>query len=146
MNLIINNMTEDDLDNVINISNLSLSVEAWSSKSFYDELKNPLAKYIVAKVNNEVTGFAGLWTIGNEGHITNIAVHPKFRGLGIGNELILALINNKLQWNISALTLEVRESNIIAKSLYHKFGFVEEGIRKNYYSDNNESAIIMWQR
>ncbi|NLK94801.1 MAG: ribosomal protein S18-alanine N-acetyltransferase [Clostridiales bacterium] len=146
MSLILNEMTENDLDEVISISDLSLSVEAWSHKSFHEELNNPLAKYIVAKINNNVIGFAGLWLIGDEGHISNIAVHPNYRKQGVGKELIKSLLLHKKKWNLTSLTLEVRESNFIAKHLYKEFGFKEEGIRKNYYSDNNENAIIMWHR
>jgi len=138
-------MTKDDLAGVLEISSLSLK-ESWSLDSYSTELSNPLAKYIIAKVNNKTVGFAGVWTIVDEGHITNIAVHPGFRMQGIGSILLSSLIERCKDWGCYSLTLEVRSSNDAAKSLYKKFGFLEEGIRKKYYNDNEEDALIMWRR
>lgn len=145
MNVTLRLMDIDDINQVLEVSSLSLK-ESWSKDSFLNEISNPLAKYIIAKIENRIVGFAGVWVIVDEGHITNIAVHPEFRGQGIGEKLVLSLINHSSSWSIKALTLEVRDSNIIAQNLYEKFSFVEEGRRKNYYSDNNEDAIIMWRR
>lgn len=138
-------MTEDDLDQVLEISSISLK-ESWSHDSYSKELSNPLAKYLVAKVDTKIVGFAGVWVIIDEGHITNIAVHPNFREKGIGAVLLQSLIDHLKDWGCTSLTLEVRASNAAAKGLYNKFGFVEEGIRKKYYNDNEEDAIIMWKR
>ena len=118
----------------------------WSKEAFAQEITNPMAKYVVAEMDNKVIGFAGLWTIVDEGHITNIAVHPDYRGKGIGSKLVKSLIDNSKDWYINDLTLEVRYSNKIAQNLYKKYGFIEEGIRKNYYADNKEDAVIMWRR
>lgn len=145
MKVTLNEMKAADLDDVLNVSSLSLK-ESWSKDSLEKELTNPLAKYMVAEVDDKVVGFAGLWAICNEGHITNIAVHPNYRGNGIGSKLVESLINNSDSWYINSLTLEVRTSNKVAQNLYKKYGFQEEGIRKNYYQDNNEDAIIMWKR
>lgn len=145
MKVTLNQMKASNLNDVLNVSSLSLK-ESWSRESLEKELSNPLAKYMVAEVNNKVVGFAGLWTICNEGHITNIAVHPHYRGQGIGSKLVESLIKNSSSWYINALTLEVRASNKIAQNLYKKYGFKEEGMRKHYYQDNNEDAIIMWKR
>lgn len=144
MDLTLNLMNEDDLEEVVHISSVSLK-ESWSNDSFKKELSNPLAKYIVAKLNGQIVGFAGVWVIVDEGHITNIAVHPDFRNKNIGSQLVKALISNCIKWGCVALTLEVRESNIAAQGLYTKFGFLQEGLRKNYYNDNKESAVIMWK-
>lgn len=138
-------MTQEDLKEVLKISTLSLK-ESWSLDAFTKELSNPLAKYIVAKYDNKPVGFAGVWTIVDEGHITNIAVHPDYRKKGIGSLLVNSLIEHSSNWGCNALTLEVRASNIPAQNLYKKFDFIEEGIRKNYYKDNKEDAIIMWRR
>jgi ribosomal-protein-alanine N-acetyltransferase len=138
-------MEKDDLRQVLEISSLSLK-ESWSFDSFSKELSNPLAKYLVAKTDDKTVGFAGVWTIVDEGHITNIAVHPNFRKKGIGSALVQSLIDHSKAWGCTALTLEVRASNTSAKNLYKKFGFIEEGIRKRYYQDNKEDAIIMWKR
>ena len=145
MKVTLNPMTENDIDDVLEVSTLSLK-ETWSKDSFKNEISNPLAKYLVASVDDKVIGFAGLWTICDEGHITNIAVHPKFRGYGIGSKLVKSLIDNSEKWLIHSLTLEVRSSNTIAQNLYKKFGFKEEGLRKHYYPDNKEDAIIMWRK
>ena len=145
MKVTLNQMKASNLNDVLNVSSLSLK-ESWSRESLEKELSNPLAKYMVAEVNNKVVGFAGLWTICNEGHITNIAVHPNYRGQGIGSKLVESLIKNSSSWYINALTLEVRASNKIAQNLYKKYGFKEEGMRKHYYQDNNEDAIIMCKR
>jgi ribosomal-protein-alanine N-acetyltransferase len=145
MNVNLRFMEEDDLDQILEVSSLSLK-ESWSKSSFFNELSNSLAKYMIAEINNKIVGFAGVWIIVDEGHITNIAVHPDFRGQGIGEKLVLSLLNQANNWAINAFTLEVRDSNIIAQNLYKKLSFIEEGRRKNYYSDNNEDAIIMWRR
>ena len=145
MKVTLNQMKASNLNDVLNVSSLSLK-ESWSRESLEKELSNPLAKYMVAEVNNKVVGFAGLWAICNEGHITNIAVHPNYRGQGIGSKLVESLIENSSSWYINSLTLEVRASNKIAQNLYKKYGFKEEGMRKHYYQDNNEDAIIMWKR
>lgn len=141
-------MNEKDILDVLDVGNLSLR-EAWTLESLKKELQNPLAKYIVISSDSKVIAFAGLWIVAGEGQITNIAVHPNCRGKGLGNKLMEALINNMNTWNCNSLTLEVRNSNIIAKKLYSKYGFIEEGIRKNYYHNNDgtkEDAIIMWLR
>lgn len=139
-------MKQDDLNAVLKISDASLK-ESWSLESFSKELSNPLAKYLVAKSDDGKTlGFAGIWTIVDEGHITNIAVHPDYRQKGIGSALVKSLIEHCNSWGYTSLTLEVRKSNIAAQNLYKKYGFVEEGIRKKYYHDNKEDAIIMWRR
>ncbi|WP_234122291.1 ribosomal protein S18-alanine N-acetyltransferase [Clostridium hydrogenum] len=133
------------LREIMSIENLSFSIP-WTKDAMEKELTNKFAKYVVVKLDNLVIGYGGMWLILDEGHITNIAVHPEFRGIGAGKKIIEALIDVCKKNDISSLTLEVRVSNYVAKNLYTKFGFIEEGIRKNYYNDNNEDAIIMWKR
>ncbi|MPQ43561.1 ribosomal protein S18-alanine N-acetyltransferase [Clostridium tarantellae] len=145
MDFSIKSMTLECINDVIEISNLSFPV-AWSETSFLNEIKNPLAHYLVAKAGEKVIGFIGAWSIIDEAHITNIAVHPNYRKQGVGDLLIEGLFCLSNELNLIALTLEVRASNIPAQNLYKKHGFVEEGIRKKYYEDNNEDAIIMWKR
>ena len=89
-------------------------------------------------------GFAGLWLMVDEAHVTTIALHPRYRGRGLG-ELMLSLLF-QIAYNISArtVTLEVRVTNHVAQNLYRKYGFQEAGVRRRYYSDNNEDALIMW--
>lgn len=91
-----------------------------------------------------IIGFAGLWLMVDEAHITTIAMHPQFRRLGLGEFMLSSLID--IAYSISAkwVTLEVRVSNFQAQSLYRKYGFREAGMRHRYYSDNQEDALIMW--
>jgi ribosomal-protein-alanine N-acetyltransferase len=91
-----------------------------------------------------VVGYAGLWLMVDEAHVTSIAVSPPFRGFGVGELLFLALVDMSREIGAHYMTLEVRVSNTLAQNLYRKFGFKEAGIRRRYYSDNNEDALIMW--
>ncbi len=95
---------------------------------------------------HEVTmaGYAGLWLMIDEAHVTTIASRPQFRGRGYGELLLASLIEIALDINARWLTLEVRVSNEPAQALYRKYGFHVEGTRKRYYNDNNEDALIMW--
>lgn len=145
MNIIIREMKESDLDRVMEIENKAFT-PPWTREAFLLELtKNLLAKYIVAEVDGVVVGYGGIWLIIDEGHITNIAVDEEYRNMGIGSKIMEGLIQLCVDRNIIAMTLEVRKSNESAKALYKKFGFKEYGIRRKYYQDNNEDAIIMWK-
>jgi len=117
----------------------------WTRNNFNSELSNNNAIYIVALENNKVIGYAGMWHVINEGHILNVAVKAENRKQGIGTLLISELEKIALEKEMIGLTLEVRESNSAALQLYQKFGFKAEGIRKRYYSDPGEDAIIMWK-
>jgi len=134
----------DHIDDIIAIENLSFSIP-WSKKTFWDELKNnEFAIYLSAKVEDKVVGYAGMWKIVDEGHITNIAVHPKYRQMGVGSKLLEALMKRANTEGITKMTLEVRRNNKAARHLYEKYGFTVYGIRKEYYADNGEDALIMW--
>ena len=91
-----------------------------------------------------IVGYAGLWLMTDEAHITTIAVDPDFQGNGIGELLLVALIDRARQIGARWLTLEVRVSNDVAQRLYEKYTFKEMGIRRRYYSDNGEDALVMW--
>jgi len=135
----------EDIFSIYEISTLCFPI-SWSITSIKGELtSNTHARYVVAVENGIVVGFAGLWIIVDEGHVTNIAVHPDFRRKGIGTLLMDKLMFISKNENLIGLTLEVRKSNLSAQNLYNQFGFIEEGVRKNYYSDNGEDAIIMWK-
>ena len=101
---------------------------------------------MVAQIEEDVVGYAGLWKIGDEGHITNVAVAPEQRRKSIGDMLVGALIEVTEEEGITSHTLEVRKSNIGAIRLYEKHGFKVEGERKAYYEDNGEDALIMWRK
>lgn len=94
--------------------------------------------------DGRIVGFAGMWHMFEEAHITTIGVDPTHRGRGLGELLLVSLIDQALLREASWLTLEVRVSNESAQSLYRKYGFTVQGTRKRYYSDNNEDAYIMW--
>lgn len=93
---------------------------------------------------NPIIGYGGVWLMMDEAHITTLGVSPAYRGKGIGEFLLVGLIDVAMQLGASWLTLEVRVSNTVAQSLYRKYTFKEAGVRKKYYTDNNEDAYIMW--
>lgn len=140
-------MKDVHINGVYNLSKECFAIP-WTLDSITNELNNPLAKYIIAEdlETNEIIGFVGVWIVAGEGDITNIAVNPKYRKHGVASNLLLNLLDICKSLNCNDITLEVRESNIPAQNLYKKFDFKEEGIRKGYYSDNGENAIIMWKR
>lgn len=145
MDLIVRLAEERDIIPMAEMDILCFSAP-WSEESFRKEITdNHLAFYIVAEISGRMVGYAGLWGIVDEGHITNVAVHPDFRRKGIGEALITVLLSHTRENGILSHTLEVRASNDAAISLYLKFGFVPAGLRKNYYEDNGEDAIIMWR-
>ena len=91
-----------------------------------------------------IVGFAGLWLMVDEAHVTTIAMHPEHRGQGLGEFLLVSLIDISYSIGAKWVTLEVRVSNYTAQNLYRKYGFREAGVRHRYYSDNQEDALIMW--
>jgi len=146
MKIILREMTESDIDAVLEIEKSSFATP-WSRESFHKEIvENVLAVYIVAEVDDVVAGYGGLWKILDEGHITNVAVKKDFRGKGVGDALVMGIVDYCDRTGIPNITLEVRESNRVARNLYKKHGFVDAGKRPGYYSDNNEDAIIMWRK
>jgi ribosomal-protein-alanine N-acetyltransferase len=91
-----------------------------------------------------IVGYAGIWVMTDEAHITTIASHPDVRGMGVGEFLLVALIHRGMEIGARWMTLEVRASNSIAQNLYRKYTFKEMGVRRRYYSDNGEDALVMW--
>lgn len=145
MEITIKPMQKEDIDQVAEIEKAAYGEHHWSKDSFYEELSNKLAHYSCAiKSDGEIVGFSGIWHIIDEAHITNIAVNPKFKKQKIGETLLKNMIDECYKSMIKYITLEVRESNIPAIKLYEKYGFKSLGVRKNYYQDNNENALIMW--
>ena len=133
------------LDEVFEIEKFSFATP-WTRESIENEIKNnERAVYIVALDNGKVAGYAGLWHVVNEGHITNIAVDWEYRKRGVGAKMVSKFLEIAAEREMIGLTLEVRISNIAAQNLYAKFGFKPEGFRKEYYADTREDAIIMWK-
>lgn len=146
MKIILREMTKEDIKEVLEIEKATFS-SPWSEESFQKEIEeNVLAIYIVAEVDNKIAGYGGLWKILDEGHITNIAVKEDSRGKGIGDAIVMGIVDYCEKNRIPNITLEVRESNTVARSLYKKHGFIDAGIRPGYYSDTKEDAIIMWRK
>lgn len=140
----IRKMTLEDIPDIMVIEHESFSLP-WSEEAFRNELTmNHFARYLVMELDGKPIAYAGMWTIVDEAHITNIAVRTAHRGHHFGETLLLELIKLAMEHGIERMTLEVRESNLVAQSLYRKLGFDPAGIRKGYYSDNQEDAIIMW--
>lgn len=118
----------------------------WSRSIFVSEItRNDNALYVVAIVGERIVGYAGIWVILDEGHITNIGVDPSFQRQGIGQGLMDEITKYAVIRGVVRMTLEVRVSNVRAQALYTKLGFVPSGIRKEYYHDDKEDALIMWR-
>lgn len=137
-------MAASDIPRVLEIERQSFPTP-WPRDAYTHELQeNRLATYIVARREREIVGYAGMWVILDEAHITTIAVDPSVRGQHIGERLLVGLLDAALTRGARWMTLEVRKSNAVAQTLYKKYGFREIGIRQGYYSDNREDAIVMW--
>lgn len=117
----------------------------WSEAAFYNELtNNQFAYYTVVECEGDVIGYGGMWAIVEEAHVTNIAISSRYRRKGIGTRLLHSMQETALLLGMKNMTLEVRISNLAAQSIYEKLGFRAEGVRKRYYTDNQEDALIMW--
>ena len=133
----------EHVGDVYEINKLSLR-NGWSLESFFKELHNDLARYFVVLLDDKVAGFGGMWFVADEAHITNIAVHPSYRGNGLGTILIKHMIEYCKEHSMYGITLEVRISNTGAQRLYTSLGFESAGIRKKFYQDTGEDGVIMW--
>ncbi len=100
----------------------------------------------MAKVGRDIVGYAGLMVTVDEGHVTTIAVDPAWHRHQIGTRLLLAVSHEAIDREVNALTLEVRVSNTTAQAMYRRFGFSSVGVRKGYYAETNEDALVMWAR
>ncbi len=136
-------MRETDLDGVLAIEEASFPVP-WSRESFRFEMhENPYAWNVVVKTSGLVVGFACLWALDEELKINNIAIHPDWRGRGLGTRLLRWILDFGRSEGCAEATLEVRPSNEVARTLYRRHGFEEVGRRKGYYRDTHEDAILM---
>lgn len=134
----------EDIDKLVEIESRSFTAP-WPEEAFYNDIAhNRFASYVFITSNGIEAGYCGVWIILDEAHITNIAVLPEYRGKKLGEQLLFKVMNLAKEAGANKMTLEVRVSNAIAKSLYKKLGFQEGGIRKKYYTDNQEDALVMW--
>ena len=111
--------------------------------SFQGKLTSALHRLVGRRRSSEILGYAGFWFMANQAHISTLAVAPRYLHRGIGELLLVGLIDWACKVRATTITLEVRASNLVAQSLYHKYGFETTGVRKGYYSDNGEDALVM---
>ena len=143
MRIAVELMREKHLEQVWEIERASFPTP-WSRESFAEELENKFAYYIVGITDNDlVAGYGGMWLILDEAQINTLAVRPGLRGNDVGKMLMISLIGRASLSGCLNMTLEVRPANLTARHLYESLGFVEIGLRKGYYEDNGEDAIIM---
>lgn len=137
-------MTLTDIPDVMVVEHDAFTLP-WTEEAFRNELTmNHFAHYMIMEYEGRTIGYAGMWTIVDEAHITNIALLSAYRGRKWGERLLGELMKTASFMGMERITLEVRVSNGIAQGLYKKMGFKPAGIRKGYYSDNQEDALIMW--
>lgn len=143
-NIVYRKMVKADIPSVVAIEEEAFATP-WTAEIFEHEMDgNAYAHYVVATENDEVIGHFGMWIVLDECHITNVAVRKHLRGHGIGEALMVQGIKLCREMNVKLMTLEVRVSNLTAQNLYRKLGFQDGGIRKNYYTDDREDALVMW--
>jgi [ribosomal protein S18]-alanine N-acetyltransferase len=141
--VVVEPMGLDDVEAVHEIERLSFRTP-WPAYAFEQELKgNRLARYLVARAGDRVVGFAGIWTMVDDAHVTTFGVHPDWRRQGIGRQLLLNLAELAVAIGAKRMTLEVRASNVPAQALYRSFDFDVVGRRAGYYTDDGEDALIM---
>lgn len=139
---IIRRMTPNDVDAVHAIEAATFP-RPWSRQDFVKEMTtNACARYLVAERDGQVIGYAGTWIVLDEAHVTNVAVAKAWRGQGVGRMLTAALMQYASNLGVVYVTLEVRRSNETAKRLYQSLGFEYVGVRKRYYEDNGEDALL----
>ena len=138
-------MEVQHIDDVVRIEEMSFKTP-WTKNDFISEfVNNKCAKYRIVVKDKKIVAYGGMWILLDEAHITNIAVHPEFRGIGVGNALMEDLIETAKNNGVANMTLEVRTGNTAAQNLYKKFGFVDVAVRRKYYADTGEDGIIMWK-
>lgn len=138
----IRKMTADDIPAILAVET-DVFTTTWSEQAFIDEYNNPLTTYLLLCNSENVIGYAGFWLVVDEAQITNVAIKHDWQGLGLGRELMQALIKEARKLKALSISLEVRASNLVAQNLYISLGFQEVGIRPGYYLDNKETALLM---
>ena len=137
-------MRLDQLDEILTIERESFPTP-WTRQAFeYDLRRNDLASYWTVLWRGEVIGYSGFWLVDQIAHLTTICIRKDFRGLGLGKWLLLVTMQKGAEKGAKRFTLEVRESNLVARTLYESVGFHVAGRRENYYREEGEDALIMW--
>jgi ribosomal-protein-alanine N-acetyltransferase len=140
--VVIDRMRKNDIDAVCEIDRVSFP-SSWSAESYQRDLSNPNSCYLVARLQDEIIGYAGMWVIVGEAHISTLAVRPDRRRCGLGRRLLSHLIDAAHGRGATEITLEVREANAAARALYESFGFRCKGFIPHYYGDTEENAVVM---
>ncbi len=141
MQTVIRQMQKKDASAVYAISQ-ACHLGTWSLQSYEQESENPVAYYAVAEADKAIAGFAGIWCVADEAQVMIVGVLPEYRGKGLGEALMRAMIAQSLQVGCTSMTLEVKDGNEPAIRLYQKLGFATEGVRKNYYSDHSDGFLM----
>jgi ribosomal-protein-alanine N-acetyltransferase len=143
-NIEIREMTRGDLEEVLQIERMSFPTP-WSQALFERELLTPFARSLVAleRESKKIMGYLCFWLVDPEAHVLNLAVHPQHRGQGLGTLLMGYGVEYCRNRGVQLITLEVRRSNYKAISLYRNFQFQFRGIRRRYYTDSGEDAVVM---
>src|SRR5512138_47650 len=143
MKFTIRKMTLEDVPAVIDLDQHSFSLP-WPERSFrFEVTENPASRCWVAELDGKVVGMIVVWLIVDEAHVATLATHPNFRRRGIAQRLLAHALRQLIEEGARSSFLEVREGNLAAQEMYHKFGYEETGRRRRYYSDNDEDAILM---
>jgi len=140
--VVIDRMRKEDVDAVREIDRVSFP-SSWSAESYLRDLRNPNSYYIAARFGDGVVGYAGMWVIVDEAHISTLAVRSDRRRCGLGRRLLSHLIDAAHERGATEITLEVREANAAARALYESFGFKCRGFIPRYYGDTDENAVVM---
>ena len=143
--IIVRKMQPEHLLQVCEIEKDNFSLP-WSEKSFLESMERDDTLFLVALDREEVAGYLGCYCVAGEGEITNVAVKSSYRRQGVGGKLLETLYEEAKALHTQEFFLEVRESNEAAIGLYSRQGFVKEGVRKNFYEQPVENAVIMWKR
>ena len=138
----ITKMTDTHVAQVAELEKLCFS-DPWSEKSVASELSNPLSLWLVALDGATVAGYIGSQSVGEEADMMNVAVHPDYRRKGIARNLVIGLVDALAKNSVTSLALEVRQSNTPAIALYEQLGFLQVGLRPNYYRNPRENALIL---
>lgn len=133
---------EDDIPELL-LADQEAYPDPWTTGMFLQEINNGASQFFVARLSGQIAAYGGFWLVLDEAHITKITVLPQHRGQGVGRELLDWLLRRAESMGANIARLEVRESNAAARALYEAAGFREIGIRKGYYTQNNESAVVM---
>jgi [ribosomal protein S18]-alanine N-acetyltransferase len=135
-------LQRDHIADILAIEQVTHSAP-WSQRSFENELEHKYGIFLVGLIEGKIAAYGGTWVLIDEAHVTNVVVREDLRGHGIGRKLMIDLLEQARKKGATCATLEVRQSNQAALSLYEKLGFYQATVRKNYYPDNREDAVVM---